>query len=164
ADQERRQPPRLVAADERGMNRTVYKLLKGYLRRSVWVYAALGVAQFLLTEDFWLRGYGRMPIACMALGLWGAVAALNANSLVWRSLPILAKDASVFRWWAVAGAPGFHMTLLTGVAWVSQRSSGLPTPTPEVILEGIFAIWAVMGGVAVWLRSPLFYRRAKWTQ
>lgn len=146
------------------MNRTVYKLLKGYLRRSVWLYAALGVLQFLLTEYFWLRDYGRMPIAGMALGLWGAVAALNANSLVWRSLPILATDASVFRWWAVAGAPGLYMTLLTGVAWVSQRSSGFPTPALDVILEGIFAIWAVMGVVAVSLRSPRFYRRAKWSK
>jgi hypothetical protein len=146
------------------MNRTVYKLLKGYLLRSVWLYAVLGVTQFLLTEDFWLRDYGRMPIACMALGLWGAVAALNANSLVWCSLPILATDASVFRWWAVAGAPGLYMTLLTGVAWASQRSSGFPTPAPDVILEAIFAIWAVMGFVAVSLRTPRFYRRAKWTK
>jgi hypothetical protein len=149
-----------VAAHERGVNRTVYKLLKGYLGRSVWLYAVLGVSQFLLTEDFWQRDYGRMPIAGVALGLWGSVAALNANSLVWRSLPIIAKDASVFRWWAIAGAPGFYLTLLTGIAWASQRSSGFRTPASDVILEGIFAIWAVMGVVAVLARSPRFYRRA----
>ena len=45
------------------MNRTVYKLLKGYLFRSVWLYALLGLAQFGLTGVYWLRGWGRMPIA-----------------------------------------------------------------------------------------------------
>ena len=142
------------------MNRTIYILLRGYLRRSIWLYAVLGLSQFLLTGDFWLRDYGRMPIAAMALGLWGTVAALNTNSLVWRSLPIRAKDASVFRWWATAGAPGVYLTLLTGVAWASNRSSGFATPAPDVILEGIFAIWAVLGVVAVLSRSPRFYRRA----
>jgi hypothetical protein len=153
-----------VAAYERGVNRTVYRLLKGYLARSGWFYAALGASQFMLTGDFWLRGYGRMPIAGMALGLWGAVAALNANSLVWRSLPILAKDAGVFRWWAMAGAPGVYLTLITGIAWLSQRSSGFATPAPDIIGEGIAAIWAVLGVVAVSLRSPRFYRRAQWAK
>jgi hypothetical protein len=139
------------------MNRIVYQLLKGYLFRSVWLYAFLGLAQFSLTGVYWLRGWARMPIAGMALGLWGAVAALNANSLVWRSLPIAAKDASVFRWWAMAGAPGLYLTLLIGITWASQRSSGFPTPAPDVIWEGIFAIWAVLGVVAVLFRSPAFY-------
>jgi hypothetical protein len=140
------------------VNRTVYKLLKGYLFRSVWMYAFFGLAQFLLTCHW--RDYGRMPIAGAALGLWGAAAALNANSLVWRSLPIAAKDASVFRWWAMAGAPGIYLTLLIGIAWVSQRPGGFPTPAPDVILEGFFANWAVLGVVAVLSRSPRFYRRA----
>jgi hypothetical protein len=141
------------------MNPVVYCLLKGYLMRSVWLYTVLGLAQFLLVGDFWLRDYGRMPVAGMALGMWGAAAALNANSLVWRSLPILAKDASVFRWWTIAGAPGIFLTLLIGIAWASQRSSGFPTPAPDVILEGVFAIWAVLGVVAVLSPSPRFYRR-----
>lgn len=139
------------------MNRPVYQLLKGYLSRSVWLYAFLGLAQFGLTGVYWLRGWGRMPVAGMALGAWGAAAALNANSLVWRSLPIAAKDAGVFRWWAMAGAPGIYLTLLVGITWVSHRSSGFSTPAPEVILEGIFAIWAVLGVVAVLFPSPAFY-------
>jgi hypothetical protein len=146
-----------VAAPERGVNRTVYQLLKGYLFRSVWLYGFLGLAQFGLTGVYWLRGWGRMPIAGMALGAWGAVAGLNANSLVWRSLPIAAKDASVFRWWAMVGAPGIYLTLLVGITWASHRSSGLSTPAPDGILEGIFAIWAVLGVVAVLFHSPTFY-------
>jgi hypothetical protein len=146
-----------VAAHERRVNRTVYKLLKGYLLRSVWLYAFLGLAQFLLTGVYWLRGWGRAPIAGMALGLWGAIAALNANSLVWRSLPLKSRDASVFRWWAMVGAPGLYLTFLTGLIWVSQRSSGFPTPAPDVVLEGLFANWAVLGAVAVLFTSPLFY-------
>jgi hypothetical protein len=146
-----------VAAIERGVNRTVYKLLQGYLRRSVWLYAVVGLLQFSLTGLYWLRGWGRAPIAAMELGLWGAAAALNANSLVWRSLPIAAKDASVLRWWAMVGAPGIYLTLLTGVTWASHRSSGFPIPALEVIWEGIFANLAVLGMAAVLLRSPRFY-------
>jgi hypothetical protein len=139
------------------VNRTVYKLLKGYLLRSVWLYAFLGLAQFGLTGVYWLRGWGRMPIAGAALGVWGAATALNANSLVWRSLPLNSRDASVFRWWAMAGAPGIYLTLLTGILWASHRSSGFPTPAPDIILEGMFANWAVLGVVAVLFRSPAFY-------
>jgi hypothetical protein len=139
------------------MNRTVYKLLRGYLIRSVWLYAFLGVAQFSLTGVYWLRGFGRIPVIGLVLGMWGAAAALNANSLVWRSLPIAASDARAFRWWAMAGAPGIYLTLLTGIVWASHRSSGFRTPAPDVILEGIFAIWAVAGVVAMLFRSPTFY-------
>ena len=139
------------------MNRTVYKLLKGYLFRSVWLYAFLGLAQFLLTGVYWQRGWGRAPIAGMALGLWGAVAALNANSLVWRSLPLTSRDAGVFRWWAMVGAPGLFLTFLTGLIWVSQRSSGFSIPAPDVVLEGLFANWAVLGAVAVLFASPVLY-------
>jgi hypothetical protein len=139
------------------MNRTVYKLLKGYLFRSVWLYAFLGLAQFGLTGVYWLRGWGRMPIAGAALGIWGANAALNAKSLVWRSLPLNSQDSSVFRWWAMAGAPGLYLTLLTGILWLSHRSSGFPTPAPDIIFEGISANWAVLGVVAVLFRAPAFY-------
>jgi hypothetical protein len=146
-----------VAAAERGVNRTVYRLLKGYLLRSVWLYAAVGLLQFSLTGLYWLRGWGRVPIAAMELGLWGAAAALNANNLVWRSLPIAAKDASVLRWCAMAGAPGIYLTLLAGVNWASHRSSGFPTPALAVICEGILANLAVLGMVAMLFRSPRFY-------
>jgi hypothetical protein len=139
------------------MNRTVYELLKGYLFRSVWLYAFLGLAQFGLTGVYWLRGWGRMPIAGAALGIWGANAALNAKSLVWRSLPLNSRDASVFRWWAMAGAPGLYLTLLTGLLWASHRSSGFPTPAPNIVFEGIFANWAVLGVAAVLFRAPAFY-------
>jgi len=139
------------------VNRTVYKLLKGYLFRSVWLYAALGFTQFSLVGLYWLRGWGRVPIAAAALGLWGAVAAVNANSLVWRSLPVAAKDASVFRWWAMVGVPGIYVTLLTGITWAWQRASRLPIPTPDVILEAILINWAVLGIVAVVFRSPRSY-------
>lgn len=146
------------------MNRTVRELLQGYLFRSAWLYAFFGVAQFCMTGVYWLRGWGRMPVAGMALGLWGAAAALNANSLVWRSLPLSFRDASVFRWWAIAGAPGLYATLLTGIVWVSQHSSGFQTPTPDVIWEGVFASWAVLGVVAAVFRSPQFYRRPMWAK
>ena len=139
------------------MNRIVFRLLQGYLRRSVWVYAIVGVLQFTLTGLYWLRGWGRAPIAAVELGLWGAATALNANSLVWRSLPIAAKDASLLRWWAMAGAPGIYLTLMTGIVWASHRSSGFPIPAPDVIWEGILANLAVLGMAAVLFRSPRFY-------
>jgi hypothetical protein len=153
-----------VAAHERGMNRTVYKLLKGYLRRSAWLYAFLGLLQFLMTGFYWMRGYDRTPAVGVLLGIWGAVAALNHRSLVWRSLPLTPQDASVFRWWAAAGAPGIFLTLVTGVAWASQRSSGFPTPDAAVIFESIVAMWALLGVVAALSRSapwPAKLRSAK---
>lgn len=146
-----------MAADERGVNRTFLKLLKGYLFRSVWLYAVIGLLQFSLVGVYWIRGWGRMPIAAMELGLWGAVAAINANSLVWRSLPIAAKDASAFRWWAMVGVPGIYLTLMAGITWAWQRGSRAPIPTPDVVLEGILINWAVLGVVAVLFRSPRFY-------
>lgn len=146
-----------MAAIERRVNRTFLKLLKGYLSRSVWLYAVIGLMQFSLVGVYWIRGWGRMPIAALELGLWGAVAAVNANSLVWRSLPIAAKDASVFRWWAMVGVPGIYLMLLSGITWAWQRASRLPIPAPDVVLEGILINWAVLGVVAVLFRSPRFY-------
>src|SRR6185437_11905327 len=113
--------------------------------------------QFALTGVFWLHGFGRMSVIGLALGMWGAAAALNANSLVWRSLPIAAKDASMFRWWAMAGTPGIYMSLLTCILWAANRAGGYWTPAPDAIFEGIFAIWAVLGVVAVLWSSPAFY-------
>jgi hypothetical protein len=140
------------------MNRTVYKLLEGYLIRSVWLYAFLGLIQFLMTSVYWVRGYDRAPATGVLLGIWGAVAALNHRSLVWRSLPLTSQDASVFRWWATAGAPGIFLTLVTCIAWASQHSSGFLTPAAAVILEGILAIWALLGVVAA------LSRRAQWLE
>jgi len=138
------------------VNRTVYNLLKGYLLRSVWLYTFIGLLQFLMTGIYWLRGYDRVPATGVILGIWGAVAALNHRSLIWRSLPLTSQDASVFRWWATAGAPGIFISLLTCIAWASQRSSGFPTPATSIIFEGILAMWALLGVVAA------LSRRAQW--
>jgi hypothetical protein len=135
------------------MNSKVYRLLKEYLARNAWPYALLGLLQFMMAGVYWWRGYDRMPAAGVLLGLWGAVAALNTHSLVWRSLPLTSRDASLFRWWAMAGAPGIFLTLLTLIAWASQRSSGLPAPGAAAVLDGLFATWAALGVLATLLRS-----------
>jgi hypothetical protein len=135
------------------MNSKVYRLLKGYLARSVWLYALLGLLQFIMTGVYWWRGYDRVPAAGVLLGLWGAVAALNTHSLVWRSLPLTSRDASLFRWWAMAGAPGIFLTLLTLIAWASQRSNGFPAPGAAAILDGLLTTWAALGVLATLLRS-----------
>ena len=130
------------------MNRVVYRLLKGYLMRSAWLYAFLGALQFLMTTPFWAFKYDRAPVAVVLLGIWAAIAALNNRSLVWRSLPLRAADASLFRWWAIAGIPGIYLTLLTVIAWASQRSSRFLVPDAATIFEGILAAWAVLGILA----------------
>jgi hypothetical protein len=135
------------------MNPTVYGLLKRYLARSVWLYAFLGVLQFMMAGVYWWRGYDRVPAAGVLLGIWGAVAALNTHSLVWRSLPLTSRDASLYRWWAMAGAPGIFLTLLTLIAWASQRSSGFPAPGAAAILDGLLATWAALGVLAMLSRS-----------
>ena len=137
------------------MSPMVRQLLKGYLARSVWLYAFLGVLQFMMTGVYWWRGYDRVSAAGVLLGLWGAVAALNTHSLVWRSLPLTSRDAGVFRWWAMAGAPGIFLTLLTLIAWASQRSSGFPTPGATAILDGLLMTWAVLGVLAAVLSRSL---------
>jgi hypothetical protein len=135
------------------MNSKVYQLLKGYLARSVWLYALLGLLQFMMAGVYWWRGYDRVPAAGVLLGLWGAMAALNTHSLVWRSLPLTSRDASLFRWWTMAGVPGIFVTLLTLIAWASQRSNGFPTPGAAAILDGLFSTWAALGVLATLLRS-----------
>jgi hypothetical protein len=135
------------------MNPIVYRLLKGYLMRSVWLYAFLAVLQLLLVSAFWAAKYDRVPGVGVLLGIWGAAAAVNKQSLVWRSLPLGARDASLFRWWAIAGVPGICLTLLTLITWASQHSSGLPTPDAATILSGIFATWAALGVLAALSRA-----------
>jgi hypothetical protein len=135
------------------MNPTVYGLLKRYLARGVWLYAFLGLLQFMMAGVYWWRGYDRVPAAAVLLGVWGAVAALNTHSLVWRSLPLTSRDVSLFRWWATAGAPGIFLTLLTLIAWAAQRSSGFPAPGAAAILDGLLATWSVLGVLATLSRS-----------
>jgi hypothetical protein len=135
------------------MNSKVYQLLKGYLARSMWLYALLGLLQFIMAGVYWWRGYDRVPAAGVLLGLWGAMTALNTHSLVWRSLPLTSRDASLFRWWTMAGAPGIFLTLLTLIAWDSQRSNGFPAPGAAAILDGLLATWAALGVLATLMRS-----------
>jgi hypothetical protein len=148
-----------VAAHERGVNRTVLKLLKGYLARSGWLYAFVGVLQFLMTEFYWAKRYDRVPAVGVILGVWGAAAALNHRSLVWRSLPLNSRDAGLFRWWAIAGVPGIYLVLLTFISWASQHSSGFPTPGDAAIFEGILASWSVLGILAALSRAPDWSRK-----
>ena len=147
------------------MNSRVYRLLKGYLARSVLPYALLGLLQFIMAGLYWWRGYDRVPAAGVLLGLWGAMTALNTHSLVWRSLPLTSRDASLFRWWTMAGVPGIFLTFLTLIAWDSQRSNGFPAPGAAAILDGLLATWAALGVLASLLRSsqrpPTRLRRAK---
>jgi hypothetical protein len=138
------------------MNRVVYRLLKGYLLRSAWLYAFVGTLQFLMTTPFWAFKYDRAPVAVVLLGIWAAMAAVNNRSLVWRSLPLSAADASLFRWWAIAGVPGIYFTLLTLIAWASQHSSGFSAPDAITILEGILAAWAVLGILAALTRAAVW--------
>ena len=145
------------------MNRVVYRLLKGYLMRSAWLYAFLGALQFLMTIPFlrgpgahWAFKYDRAPVAVVLLGIWAAMAAVNNRSLVWRSLPLNVADAGLFRWWAIAGVPGIYLTLLTLIAWASEHSSGWPAPDATTVLEGILAAWAVLGILAALSRTAVW--------
>jgi hypothetical protein len=130
------------------MNAIVYRLLKGYLKRSAWLYAFFGVLQFLMLGAFWAAKYDRVPVPGVLLGLWGAIAAVKNHCLAWRSLPLRARDASLFRWWAIAGVPGIYLVLLALLSRASQRSSGFPTPADATILEGILAAWSLLGILA----------------
>jgi hypothetical protein len=138
-----------VAADERGVTNIAYRLLRGYLLRSVWLYALLGTAQYLLTEWYWVHGVTRVTVPVALLGMWGIAAALNAYSLVWRSLPLGARDASVFRWWAIAGVPGIFFTIIDLISWTSQLTTpGVPQATAYLLLESLLVGWAAIGLIA----------------
>ena len=126
-----------------------YRLLRGYLLRSVWLYALLGTAQYLLTQWYWMRGITRVTVPAALLGLWGTAAAINAYSLVWRSLPLSARDASVFRWWAIAGAPGIFFTVIDLISWASPPAwPGVPQATVYLLLESLLEGWAAIGLIA----------------
>ena len=138
-----------MAANERGVTSIAYRLLRGYLLRSVWLYALLGTAQYLLTEWYWVHGVTRVTVPLALLGMWGIAAALNAYSLVWRSLPLGARDASVFRWWAIAGVPGIFFTAVDLISWVSQSTiPGAPQATVYLLLESLLVGWAAIGLIA----------------
>jgi hypothetical protein len=126
-----------------------YRLLKGYLLRSVWLYSAVGLMQFLLTDFYWRAGVGRVGVPVALLGLWGIAAAINKYNLVWRSLPLAHRDASIFRWWAIAGAPGLWLSLCDSIAWASQRTSpGVSAPPLSSLLQNILLGWAALGVIA----------------
>jgi hypothetical protein len=138
-----------VAANERGVTSIAYRLLRGYLLRSVWLYALLGTAQYLLTGWYWVHGITRVTMPLALLGMWGVAAALNAYSLVWRSLPLGARDASVFRWWAMAGAPGIFFTVIELISWAAQPNlAGVPQATWYLLLESLLVGWASIGLIA----------------
>ena len=98
------------------MTPAAYRLLRGYLRRSVWLYSGIGLAQFLVTDFYWKEGFLRVSVPAGLLGLWGIAAAINKYNLVRRSLPLANGDTSIFRWWAIAGAPGLWLTLCDSIA------------------------------------------------
>lgn len=146
------------------MTPTAYRLLRCYLLRSAWLYSGVGLMQFLLTEFYWTKGVARVSVPAALLGLWGIVAAINAYNLVWRSLPLTTRDASIFRWWAIAGLPGLWMTLCDLIAWAAQRTSrGLPSPPAASLLQSILLGWAAVGAVAA-LPSLRRFIRGRFTK
>jgi hypothetical protein len=141
------------------MNATVYRMLKGYLGRSVGLYAISASAIYIMLSAFWALRFGRTPLAGILLGVWGSVAAVNTRSLVWRSLPIEVCDIAMFRWWAAIGVPGALLTLITMLSWGAQFLSGLPTPSAPQILLGVLANWAALA-VMVALGDDIRYSPA----
>ena len=138
------------------MTQASYRLLKGYLLRSVWLYSAVGLMQFLLTDFYWRAGVERVSVPGALLGLWGIAAAINKYNLVWRSLPLANWDASIFRWWAIAGAPGLWLSLCDSIAWASQRTSpGVSAPPLSSLLQSILLGCAALGVIAAAPTRPL---------
>jgi hypothetical protein len=137
-----------VAADECGVNAIVYCLLKGFLARSAWLYAILGVASYMMSGGFWALRIDRIPLVGMWLGLWGGIAAFNARSLVWRSLPIAISDIAQYRWWASVGAPGCFITVITLLSWGVQLSARLPAPAGFEVLKSVVVNWSILALVA----------------
>jgi hypothetical protein len=139
-----------VAADERRVTRAAYRLLRGFLLRSAWLYSGVGLMQFLLTDFYWKAGFSRAGVPAGLLSLWGIAGAIDRYNLVWRSLPLVDRDVSVFRWWAIAGAPGLWLTLCDSIAWASQRTSpGVSAPPASSLLQSILLGWAAIGALAM---------------
>jgi hypothetical protein len=137
-----------VAADERGVNATVRRLLTGHFARSARIYAVVGVTSYLLNSAFWSLRFGRIPLAGALLAVWGSLAAFNTRSLVWRSLPINISDVALYRWWAAVGVPGVFLMLVTLLSWCVQVSSRLPVPAAPQVLLDVLANWAALGLLA----------------
>jgi hypothetical protein len=131
------------------VNGVVRRLLTGFLARSGWLYAVVGLAVYILSSAFWALRIGRVPLAGALLGIWGSLAAFNTRSLVWRSLPINIADVALYRWWAAVGVPGVFLTLITLLSWCVQLSSRLPVPAAPQVLLDVLANWAALGLLAV---------------
>ena len=112
------------------MTPTACRLLKGYLLHSAWLYSAGGLMQFLLTDFYWREGFSRVSVPAALLGLWGIAAAINGYNLVWRSLPLANRDASIFRWWAIAGPTSKIMDAPWRRRWPRSRSTSPRAPMP----------------------------------
>jgi hypothetical protein len=137
-----------VAADERSVNATVYRLLKGFLARSVWLYAICGVAAYMMSGAFWALRIQRIPLVGIWLGLWGSIAAFNSQNLVWRSLPIALPNIALYRWWTAVAAPGCFLTALIVLSWGVQLSARLPAPDGLQVLLDVLVNWAALALVA----------------
>jgi hypothetical protein len=146
-----------VAADECGVNSEIGRLLRGFVARSGFVYAIVGLAVYFASSAFWALRIGRIPLPGALLGIWGSIAAFNTRSLVWRSLPINISDIARYRWWAAVGVPGIFVTLLTLLSWGAQLSARWPAPDVSQILLDVLASWAALGLLApLWdeIRHP----------
>jgi hypothetical protein len=137
-----------VAADERSVNATLYRLLKGFLARSVWLYAICGVAAYMMSGAFWALRIDRIPLVGIWLGVWGSIAAFNSQNLVWRSLPIALPNIAQYRWWAAVAAPGCFLTALIVLSWGVQLSARLPAPDGLEVLLDVLVNWAALALVA----------------
>ncbi|HEY2782585.1 MAG TPA: hypothetical protein VGI90_17520 [Steroidobacteraceae bacterium] len=130
------------------MTAVAYRLLRGYLVRSAWLYLPFSLVHLALTLLYAVRGISRVTVPGALLALLG-LAALNGQSLVWRSVPLRARDASVFRWWAIAGVPGLFVTACDAMAWASQLTPArLPPAAVYSLLESILVGWAAVGVIA----------------
>src|SRR5262249_17715712 len=122
------------------------------------------LAQFLLTQFYWTKGFARVSVPAALLGVWGFAAAIDARSLVWRSLPLTMRDASIYRWWTMAGVPAIWIALCDCIAFASQRTSpGLPSPSAQSLLLCILLGWAALGAISV---LPLLWTmiRGRWAR
>ncbi|NNM61936.1 MAG: hypothetical protein HKM03_07175 [Steroidobacteraceae bacterium] len=126
------------------MNALVLRLLKDHLRRSVLVWLPLVVLQLFVISMIWMLHGQHLPLVGLLIGVAGALTAMDPGNLVWRSLPLTARDAAAFRWWTTAGVPGLLSTLCFAAVWIDHRQVGWSTPSPAVAVESVLAVWAVL--------------------